>query len=105
MIISAATHPHYRVRDDRGDEVRDVIRIDTEAMTILTLVRDRAGAAVRDGGGIVTQERRLLAAIRDVQPCRAVDAEIHRRVGRARSATSAACGWWPILGTVTCRCR
>ena len=30
-------------------------------MTILTLVRDRAGAALRDGGGIVTQERRLLA--------------------------------------------
>ena len=60
MIISAATHPHYRVRDDRGDEVRDVIRIDTEAMTILTLVRDRAGAALRDGVGIVTQERRVL---------------------------------------------
>jgi hypothetical protein len=60
MIISAATHPHYRVRDDRGDEVRDVIRIDTEAMTILTLVRDRAGAALRDGCGIVTQERRIL---------------------------------------------
>lgn len=61
MIISAATHPHYRVRDDRGDEVRDVIRIDTEAMTILTLVRDRAGAAVREGHAMVTQERRLLA--------------------------------------------
>lgn len=61
MIISAASHPHYRVRDDRGDEVRDVIRIDTEAMTILTLVRDRAGAALREGAAIVTQERRLLA--------------------------------------------
>lgn len=61
MIISAATHPHYRVRDDRGYEVRDAIRIDTEAMTILTLVRDRAGAALRDGGAMVTRERRLLA--------------------------------------------
>ena len=27
-----------------------MIRIDTDGMTILTLVRDRAGAAVRDGG-------------------------------------------------------
>ena len=61
MIITAATHPHYRVRDDRGDEVRDVIRIDTEAMTILTLVRDRAGAVVRDGARMVTRERLLLA--------------------------------------------
>ena len=60
MIISAATHPHYRVRDDRGDEVRDVIRIDTEAMTILTLVRDRAGAVTREGHAMVTLERRLL---------------------------------------------
>lgn len=60
MIISAATHPHYRVRDDRGDEVRDVTRIDTEAMTILTLVRDRAGAALREGHAILTQTRMLL---------------------------------------------
>jgi len=60
MIISAATHPHYRVRDDRGDEVRDVIRLDTEAMTILTLVRDRVGSALRNNGAIVTQERRVL---------------------------------------------
>lgn len=60
MIITAATHPHYRVRDDRGDEVRDVIRIDTDEMRITTLVRDRAGLAVRNGDGIVTQERRIL---------------------------------------------
>lgn len=60
MIITAATHPHYRIRDDRGDEVRDVIRLDTDAMTILTLVRDRAGSALRNHGGIVTQERRIL---------------------------------------------
>ncbi len=61
MIISAATHPQYRVRDDRGDEVRDVIRIDTEAMTILTLVRDQAAAAMRDSGAMVTRERLLIA--------------------------------------------
>ena len=60
MIISAATHPHCRVRDDRGHEVRDVIRLDTEAMTILTLVRDRVGSALRNNGAIVTQERRVL---------------------------------------------
>ena len=61
MIISAATHPHYRVRDDRGDEVRDVIRIDTDEMRITTLVRDRAGGALREGQAILTETRRLLA--------------------------------------------
>lgn len=60
MIITAATHPHYRIRDDRGDDVRDVIRIDTDEMRITTLVRDRAGSALREGQAILTETRRLL---------------------------------------------
>lgn len=61
MIISAATHPHYHVRDDCGDEVKDVLRIDTDAMTIKTLVRDRHGAVIKEGDALCTKVRKLLA--------------------------------------------